>query len=420
MISSWKRVFSGESKGAQTWNFPLPPRNRTLSKHWARGYPLTLSWKWKTTPNERKLLLEGNIFHFHDYGRKGQGKSWLKWRFYGVSVNSIEVLAPERKGDPFWKPIIFRLYVKRVCRIFYQNSQFFLLVGSSRPYVSYESYLWRFLPNKGLFLKSTFEPEVCICIPKIPETTLPNSDIFFRVPNLLSENGFPPTTWYESITCAEAWHVFMKNYFKQLRKLEAGTASMAHAIPLAALLNISNISMLKADDTPHCLSSISSCSVNCSQLSSNAGIWLCLLRAHVCSEPNRNFMMSAVYPTFSTQCVVICICNHTAETQVNGYVLPPPAAFAGIPFLPRCTVWCCKTNHGFDRQPIHHFCRLHVVFQFLKLFKKHGYALGITNLWPSKWMTEEWLPTKWNARRKQLKHRRQLQHHRSLLLLVLR
>ena len=29
------------------------------------------SWKWKTTPNEKKLLLERPIFHFHDYGRKG-------------------------------------------------------------------------------------------------------------------------------------------------------------------------------------------------------------------------------------------------------------------------------------------------------------------------------------------------------------
>ena len=29
------------------------------------------SWKCKTTPNERKLLLEGPIFHFHDCGTKG-------------------------------------------------------------------------------------------------------------------------------------------------------------------------------------------------------------------------------------------------------------------------------------------------------------------------------------------------------------
>ena len=35
-------------------------------------YPfLPQSWKWKTTPNERKLLLAGPIFHFHDCGRNG-------------------------------------------------------------------------------------------------------------------------------------------------------------------------------------------------------------------------------------------------------------------------------------------------------------------------------------------------------------
>ena len=27
--------------------------------------------QWKITLNERKLTLEGPIFHFHDYGRKG-------------------------------------------------------------------------------------------------------------------------------------------------------------------------------------------------------------------------------------------------------------------------------------------------------------------------------------------------------------
>ena len=33
---------------------------------------LPQSWKWKITLNERKLTLEGPIFHFHDYGRKGK------------------------------------------------------------------------------------------------------------------------------------------------------------------------------------------------------------------------------------------------------------------------------------------------------------------------------------------------------------
>ena len=33
----------------QSWHIPFLPQ----------------SWKWKTTPNERKLLLEGTIFHFH-------------------------------------------------------------------------------------------------------------------------------------------------------------------------------------------------------------------------------------------------------------------------------------------------------------------------------------------------------------------
>ena len=33
---------------------------------------LPQSWQGKTTPNERKLLLEGTISHFHDSGRKGK------------------------------------------------------------------------------------------------------------------------------------------------------------------------------------------------------------------------------------------------------------------------------------------------------------------------------------------------------------
>ena len=33
---------------------------------------LPQSWQGKTTPNERKLLLEGTISHFHDYERKGK------------------------------------------------------------------------------------------------------------------------------------------------------------------------------------------------------------------------------------------------------------------------------------------------------------------------------------------------------------
>ena len=33
---------------------------------------LPQSWQGTTTPNERKLLLEGTISHFHDYKRKGK------------------------------------------------------------------------------------------------------------------------------------------------------------------------------------------------------------------------------------------------------------------------------------------------------------------------------------------------------------
>ncbi len=44
---------------------------------------LPWSWKWKTTPNERKLLLEGPIFHFHDCGRKGNSAKIVGSLFSG-------------------------------------------------------------------------------------------------------------------------------------------------------------------------------------------------------------------------------------------------------------------------------------------------------------------------------------------------
>ena len=34
-------------------------------------YPVIMV-QWKITLNERKLILEGSIFHFHDDGRKGR------------------------------------------------------------------------------------------------------------------------------------------------------------------------------------------------------------------------------------------------------------------------------------------------------------------------------------------------------------
>ena len=41
---------------------------------------LPQSWQGKTTPNERKLLLEGTISHFHDYGKKGK-ELWVLTNF---------------------------------------------------------------------------------------------------------------------------------------------------------------------------------------------------------------------------------------------------------------------------------------------------------------------------------------------------
>ena len=71
------------------------PRNRALSKDWARGVPFN---PFSHNHGSGKLpQMKGNycwretFFHFHDYGRKGQGKSWLKWRFYGCLVNSIDL-----------------------------------------------------------------------------------------------------------------------------------------------------------------------------------------------------------------------------------------------------------------------------------------------------------------------------------------
>ena len=49
--------------GTITFRGYAKSQGRTLSSQ---------SWKWKTTPNEKKLLLEGTIiFHFHVMGRSG-------------------------------------------------------------------------------------------------------------------------------------------------------------------------------------------------------------------------------------------------------------------------------------------------------------------------------------------------------------
>ena len=44
----------------------LPSREVTYADSFAHK-----SWKWKTAAFERQLLLEGPIFHFNDYGKKG-------------------------------------------------------------------------------------------------------------------------------------------------------------------------------------------------------------------------------------------------------------------------------------------------------------------------------------------------------------
>ena len=44
----------------------LPSREVTYADSFAHK-----SWKWKTAAFERQLLLEGLIFHFNDYGKKG-------------------------------------------------------------------------------------------------------------------------------------------------------------------------------------------------------------------------------------------------------------------------------------------------------------------------------------------------------------
>ena len=61
--------------------------------NWQRLHVLPFlpqSWKWKTTPNERKLPLEGPNFHFHDYGRKCMSCLFalicLKFLFSEVSI----------------------------------------------------------------------------------------------------------------------------------------------------------------------------------------------------------------------------------------------------------------------------------------------------------------------------------------------
>ena len=44
---------------------------------------LPQSWKWKITLNERKLTLEGPIFYFHDYGRKGNNEGAINGELGG-------------------------------------------------------------------------------------------------------------------------------------------------------------------------------------------------------------------------------------------------------------------------------------------------------------------------------------------------
>ena len=41
-------------------------------------------WKWNSTPKARKLILEGPLFHFHDYGRKGSLWTSLEFQIRGV------------------------------------------------------------------------------------------------------------------------------------------------------------------------------------------------------------------------------------------------------------------------------------------------------------------------------------------------
>ena len=162
-----------------------PPRTRALSKHWARGYLLTLSptiMEVESYPKWKETTVGGNDFSL-PWLWKGQGKSWSKWRFYGVfgqlnwSIlytphwgfnNAVFVLnddasfskqllemilfvlgschrcwrihpwswtwftwkwPPERKGDPFWKPIIFRWTM-----------------------LNFRGYIHNFLPKKSSFL----------------------------------------------------------------------------------------------------------------------------------------------------------------------------------------------------------------------------------------------------------------------------
>ena len=51
------------------------PRSNASKWHF-----LPQSWKGKITPNKRKLLLEGTISHFHDYGKKGK-ELWVLTNF---------------------------------------------------------------------------------------------------------------------------------------------------------------------------------------------------------------------------------------------------------------------------------------------------------------------------------------------------
>ena len=66
---------------------------KTRTKH---GYPFSHNHGNGESPyiNERKLILEGPIFHFHDYGRKGKHLS-SKQKDFNLGKMSVEVMADD-------------------------------------------------------------------------------------------------------------------------------------------------------------------------------------------------------------------------------------------------------------------------------------------------------------------------------------
>ena len=70
-------MIAGVWSSKKCWIVPEKHKEKMLSF-------LPQSWNWKITPNERKLLSEGHIFHFHDYGRKSGNH--LNWEFLNQSL----------------------------------------------------------------------------------------------------------------------------------------------------------------------------------------------------------------------------------------------------------------------------------------------------------------------------------------------